>query len=56
MTTIDKIKERDELVKKSERGEISPKELWSSLKKTYSEMSSWDKFVEYSILTNKRLD
>ena len=55
MTTIQKIQERDELVAKSERGEITPKDFYEGLKATWSRMSDWDKFVEQAISHSKGL-
>ena len=49
MTTIEKIVERDNLVVKAERGEISPQEFCDGLAETFAEMSPWDKFVENAI-------
>ena len=56
MTTTQKIIERDELVKKAEQGEISPRDFWASLKNTHSKMTAWDRFAEFAVLNSIRVE
>jgi hypothetical protein len=55
-TTTAKINERNELVKQAEQGQITPGQLWTGLKCTWADMTSWDKFAEYAILQSKQHD